>query len=67
MPWLATAYVPGPAFSEDVIAYGPLPGDALWRLLSGLAHALDGGHRAGLVHRWPCRPESSEPWPPRSS
>ncbi|MFB7372372.1 serine/threonine-protein kinase [Streptomyces sp. NPDC056222] len=51
VPWLATAYVPGPALSEAVIAYGPLPQDALWRLLSGLAHALDGVHRAGLVHR----------------
>ncbi|MEV0000236.1 serine/threonine-protein kinase [Streptomyces sp. NPDC050848] len=51
VPWLATAYVPGPALSEAVIAHGPLPQDALWRLLSGLAHALDGVHRAGLVHR----------------
>ncbi|MFD7321037.1 serine/threonine-protein kinase [Streptomyces sp. NPDC059875] len=51
VPWLATAYVPGPALSEAVIAHGPLPEDALWRLLSGLAHALDGVHRAGLVHR----------------
>ncbi|MEU4272766.1 serine/threonine-protein kinase [Streptomyces sp. NPDC026092] len=51
VPWLATAYVPGPALSEAVIAHGPLPQEALWRLLSGLAHALDGVHGAGLVHR----------------
>ncbi|MEV7563954.1 serine/threonine-protein kinase [Streptomyces tanashiensis] len=51
VPWLATAYVPGPALSEAVLAHGPLPEPALWRLLSGLAHALDGVHRAGLVHR----------------
>ncbi|MFI8914453.1 serine/threonine-protein kinase [Streptomyces sp. NPDC053513] len=51
VPWLATAYVPGPALSDAVLAHGPLPEPALWRLLSGLAHALDGVHRAGLVHR----------------
>ncbi|CAM5376111.1 Serine/threonine-protein kinase PknD [Streptomyces tanashiensis] len=51
VPWLATAYVPGPALSEAVLAHGPLPEPALWRLLSGLAYALDGVHRAGLVHR----------------
>ncbi|MFE7599930.1 protein kinase [Streptomyces sp. NPDC057494] len=51
VPWLATAYVPGPALSEAVLAHGPLPEPALWRLSSGLAHALDGVHRAGLVHR----------------
>ncbi|WP_426363644.1 serine/threonine-protein kinase [Streptomyces sp. E-08] len=51
VPWLATAYVPGPALSDAVLAHGPLPEPALWRLFSGLAHALDGVHRAGLVHR----------------
>ncbi|MEU9703694.1 serine/threonine-protein kinase [Streptomyces sp. NPDC047981] len=51
VPWLATAYVPGPALSEAVIAHGPLPQEALWRLFSGLSHALDGVHTAGLVHR----------------
>ncbi|MHA4777774.1 serine/threonine-protein kinase [Streptomyces sp. MSC1_001] len=51
VPWLATAYVPGPALSEAVLTHGPLPDPALWRLLSGLAHALEGVHRAGLVHR----------------
>ncbi|MFH7596398.1 protein kinase [Streptomyces racemochromogenes] len=51
VPWLATAYVPGPALSDAVIGHGPLPGEALWRLLSGLAPALAGVHGAGLVHR----------------
>ncbi|MFD4316661.1 serine/threonine-protein kinase [Streptomyces sp. NPDC058548] len=51
VPWLATAYVPGPALSEAVTGHGPLPEPALWRLLSGLAHALEGVHGAGLVHR----------------
>ncbi|MEU6877276.1 serine/threonine-protein kinase [Streptomyces sp. NPDC046712] len=51
VPWLATAYVPGPALSDAVIGHGPLPQEALWRLLSGLAKALEGVHGAGLVHR----------------
>lgn len=51
VPWLATAYVPGPALSDAVIGHGPLPEVALWRLLSGLARALAGVHGAGLVHR----------------
>jgi hypothetical protein len=49
VPWLATAYVPGPALSDAVIGHGPLPQEALWRLLSGLAKALAGVHGAGLV------------------
>lgn len=51
VPWLATAYVPGPALSDAVIGHGPLPEEALWRLFSGLARALAGVHGAGLVHR----------------
>ncbi|MDT7847471.1 serine/threonine-protein kinase [Streptomyces justiciae] len=51
VPWLATAYVPGPALSDAVIGHGPLPQEALWRLLSGLAKALAAVHGAGLVHR----------------
>lgn len=51
VPWLATAYVPGPALSDAVIGHGPLPQEALWRLLSGLARALGEVHGAGLVHR----------------
>ncbi|MFJ9824749.1 serine/threonine-protein kinase [Streptomyces sp. NPDC101160] len=50
-PWLATAYVPGPALSESVTVHGPLPEAALWRLLGGLAQALESVHSAGLVHR----------------
>ncbi|MEV0445904.1 serine/threonine-protein kinase [Streptomyces spectabilis] len=51
VPWLATAYVPGPALSDAVIGHGPLHEEALWRLLSGLAKALAGVHGVGLVHR----------------
>ncbi|OMI39666.1 serine/threonine protein kinase [Streptomyces sparsogenes DSM 40356] len=50
-PWLASAYVPGPALAEVVGEHGPLPEPSLWRLLSGLAEALDSVHGSGLVHR----------------
>ncbi|MER7177089.1 serine/threonine-protein kinase [Streptomyces mesophilus] len=51
VPWLASAYIPGPSLSETVYRYGPLPEPALWRLLSGLAEALEVVHATGLVHR----------------
>ncbi|WP_351233525.1 protein kinase [Streptomyces sp. NPDC002133] len=51
VPWLATAYVPGPSLAEAVHDHGPLDEPALWRLLCGLAEALTTVHRAGLVHR----------------
>ncbi|AVZ76756.1 hypothetical protein SLUN_35750 [Streptomyces lunaelactis] len=51
VPWLATAYVPGPSLAEAVHEYGPLDGPTLWRLLGGLGEALTAVHRAGLVHR----------------
>ena len=51
VPWLASAYVPGPALSDAVHEHGPLPEPALWRLLSGLAVALRTVHGSGLVHR----------------
>ncbi|UUN27354.1 serine/threonine-protein kinase [Streptomyces sp. FIT100] len=51
VPWLATAYVPGPSLSEAVHEYGPLEEPALWRLLGGLGEALTTVHEAGLVHR----------------
>nr|WP_240982179.1 bifunctional serine/threonine-protein kinase/ABC transporter substrate-binding protein [Streptomyces sp. S3(2020)] len=50
-PWLATAFVPGPALAEAVAAHGPLPSPAV-RVLGGLlAEALAAVHTAGLVHR----------------
>jgi serine/threonine protein kinase len=50
-PWLATTYVPGPPLSDLVASNGPLPEDALWRLVGGLAEALQAIHAQGLVHR----------------
>ncbi|MGO4418913.1 serine/threonine-protein kinase, partial [Streptomyces sp. MCAF7] len=50
-PWLASAYVPGPALDEIVHEHGPLPEPSVWRLLSGLAGALGSVHGRGLIHR----------------
>jgi serine/threonine protein kinase len=51
MPWLATAYVPGPSLAEAVDTQGPLPVESVLRLAAGLAEGLQAIHRAGLVHR----------------
>ncbi|MEU9336939.1 ABC transporter substrate-binding protein [Streptomyces sp. NPDC048290] len=50
-PWLATAFVPGPALAEAVGSYGPLPPRAVRVLGKVLARALAAVHTAGLVHR----------------
>ncbi|MEO3848631.1 ABC transporter substrate-binding protein [Streptomyces sp. B8F3] len=50
-PWLATAFVPGPALVEAVDGYGPLPPYAVAALGARLAEALAEVHAAGLVHR----------------
>ncbi|RKE18941.1 protein kinase domain-containing protein [Streptomyces sp. TLI_171] len=50
-PWLATAYVLGPALSDAVAAHGPLPVETVRTLGVGLAQALAAIHGAGLVHR----------------
>jgi serine/threonine protein kinase len=51
MPWLATAYVPGPSLAEAITSDGPLPASALLALAAGLAEGLSAIHAAGLVHR----------------
>jgi serine/threonine protein kinase len=51
IPWLATAFVPGPSLRQAVDAAGPLPADTTARLAAGLATALGEIHAAGLVHR----------------
>jgi eukaryotic-like serine/threonine-protein kinase len=51
MPWLATAYVPGPSLEAAVAQYGPLPARSVLALAAGLAEALGAVHAAGLVHR----------------
>jgi serine/threonine protein kinase len=51
MPWLATAYVPGPSLTEAVRGHGPLPVRSLLALTAGLAEGLGAIHEAGVVHR----------------
>ncbi|WP_407561157.1 bifunctional serine/threonine-protein kinase/ABC transporter substrate-binding protein [Streptomyces sp. 184] len=50
-PWLATAFVPGPALAEAVAVCGPLPERGTRILGKTLARALAAVHAAGLVHR----------------
>ena len=50
-PWLATAFVPGPALAEAVARCGPLPERGTRVLGKILARALAAVHAAGLVHR----------------
>jgi eukaryotic-like serine/threonine-protein kinase len=51
MPWLATAYVPGPSLTEAVRDHGPLDAPTLLALAAGLAESLSAIHAAGVVHR----------------
>ncbi|TXL91450.1 protein kinase [Streptomyces sp. IB2014 016-6] len=67
VPWVATGYVAGPALQDIVSgtrgpspdgpgphgsgAHGPLPARSVRILGSGLAHALQDIHSAGLIHR----------------
>jgi hypothetical protein len=51
VPWLATAYVPGPSLTEAVRGHGPLPVRSLFGLAAGLAEGLSAIHKAGVVHR----------------
>lgn len=62
VPWVATGYVAGPSLHRVVSgrpgapvaesgAYGPLPVRSVQLLGSGLAHALQHIHGAGLIHR----------------
>ncbi|MFE6284750.1 bifunctional serine/threonine-protein kinase/ABC transporter substrate-binding protein [Streptomyces sp. NPDC057877] len=50
-PWLATAFVPGPALTEAVDGHGPLPPPTVVTLGARLAEALAEVHTTGLVHR----------------
>jgi predicted Ser/Thr protein kinase len=51
VPYIVTQYVPGRTLDQVVTEEGPLSGDRLIRLASGLADALAAIHAAGVVHR----------------
>src|ERR1700761_7913685 len=51
MPWLATAFVPGPSLAEAVTSHGKLPAETVLALAAGLAEGLQAIHAAGVVHR----------------
>ena len=51
VPWLATAYVPGPSLADAVSQHGPLPPRSVLALAKGLAEGLSAIHAAGVVHR----------------
>ncbi|MFE2232914.1 protein kinase [Streptomyces sp. NPDC059442] len=51
VPWLATAYVPGPSLSQAVRREGPLPVATVRELGAGVARALADLHAAGVLHR----------------
>ncbi|MFE6667449.1 WD40 repeat domain-containing serine/threonine protein kinase [Streptomyces sp. NPDC057697] len=50
-PWLATAYVPGPALHDAVAGHGPLPVAAVVALTAQVAEALQSIHAVGVIHR----------------
>jgi serine/threonine protein kinase len=51
VPWLATEYVPGPSLTLAVATHGPLPPEAVVRLIAGIAQALEDIHSGEVVHR----------------
>jgi hypothetical protein len=50
-PWLVTAYVPGPSLEEVIDRDGPMPEVMVFRLIAGVAEALQAIHAAGVIHR----------------
>ena len=50
-PWLVTAYVQGPSLQEVVDNDGPMQEAMVFRLIAGVAEALQAIHRAGVIHR----------------
>jgi eukaryotic-like serine/threonine-protein kinase len=51
VPWVATAYVPGPSLADAVEQHGPLPLESVESLAAGLAEGLCSIHEAGVIHR----------------
>ncbi|QFU88585.1 serine/threonine-protein kinase [Amycolatopsis sp. YIM 10] len=51
VPWLATAYVPGPSLRQAVAEHGSLPSETVFRLVAGVAEGLVAVHACDIVHR----------------
>ncbi|MEU8760072.1 serine/threonine-protein kinase [Streptomyces sp. NPDC048659] len=51
LPWLATAYLPGPTLAHLIHTEGPMTERELRQLGAALAEALQAVHGCGLVHR----------------
>src|SRR3954452_13932186 len=49
IPYIVTAYVPGPPLAEQVSAHGPLAADDLDAVAVGLAKVLDPVHEVGVI------------------
>jgi hypothetical protein len=50
-PWLVTTYVPGPSLQQAIADHGPMPAQTVYRIMAGVAEALQAIHAAGVVHR----------------
>ena len=50
-PWLVTAYVQGPSLQEVIDNDGAMPEATVFRLIAGVAEALQAIHAAGVIHR----------------
>jgi WD40 repeat protein len=51
LPWMATAYIPGPSLAAKVGEHGPLAPGVVRDLGAALAEALDAIHAKGIIHR----------------
>ncbi|WP_234046670.1 serine/threonine-protein kinase [Streptomyces adelaidensis] len=51
LPWLASVFIPGIPLHDALVAFGPLPPDAVFQLVGCAARALTSIHSAGVIHR----------------
>ncbi|BBC33654.1 hypothetical protein SGFS_049480 [Streptomyces graminofaciens] len=51
LPWLASAFIPGIPLHDALVAFGPLPPEAVFQLVGCTARALSSIHSAGVIHR----------------
>jgi serine/threonine protein kinase len=51
LPWIASAYIPGPSLAEVIAASGPLGAKEVFELGAALAESLIAIHSQQLIHR----------------